>query len=111
MTTKKIGFIGLSRMGLPMSYNLLRAGFDLTVHNRSQGKVQEIAASGAAAARSTSEVAQQCGIVLACLPTSQPPKKFCWARTASRPTQGPARSSWTTAHRWHQPLQGLRRGR
>ena len=40
---EKIGFIGLGRMGLPMSYNLLRAGYDLTVHNRSQEKVRQIA--------------------------------------------------------------------
>ena len=39
----RVGFVGLGRMGLPMSYRLLEAGFDLTVHNRSQGKVQEIA--------------------------------------------------------------------
>ncbi len=68
MTDKKIGFIGLGRMGLPMSYNLLKAGFDLTVHNRSKPKVQEIAAAGATPATSAAEVAQSCDIVLACLP-------------------------------------------
>ena len=36
MTNQKIGFIGLGRMGLPMAYNLLKAGLDLTVHNRSR---------------------------------------------------------------------------
>ena len=66
--TNKIGFIGLGRMGLPMSYNLLKAGFDLTVHNRSQPKVLEIAAAGASAATSTAEITQQCDIILACLP-------------------------------------------
>lgn len=66
--TNKIGFIGLGRMGLPMSYNLLKAGFDLTVHNRSQPKVQEIASAGATAALSTAEITQQCDIILACLP-------------------------------------------
>jgi len=39
MPALKIGFIGLGRMGLPMSYRLLKAGFHLTVHNRSQEKV------------------------------------------------------------------------
>ena len=68
MTNKKIGFIGLGRMGLPMGYNLLKAGLDLTVHNRSQHKVQEIAAAGAATAASSAEVTLQCDIVLACLP-------------------------------------------
>ena len=66
--TEKIGFIGLGRMGLPMSYNLLRAGYDLTVHNRSQEKVRQIADAGATAATSAAEVAATCEIVLACLP-------------------------------------------
>lgn len=68
MNNMKIGFIGLGRMGLPMSYNLLKAGLDLTVHNRSQPKVEEIAAAGATAAASTAEITQQCDIILACLP-------------------------------------------
>ncbi|HCP24127.1 MAG: NAD(P)-dependent oxidoreductase [SAR202 cluster bacterium] len=68
MTNKKIGFIGLGRMGLPMSYNLLNAGYDLTVHNRSQPKVQEIAAKGATVAASTAEITRECDILLACLP-------------------------------------------
>ena len=66
--TKKIGFIGLGRMGLPMSYNLLNAGYDLTVHNRSQEKVRQIADAGATAAASTAEVVASCDVVLACLP-------------------------------------------
>ncbi len=68
MPGTKVGFIGLGRMGLPMAYRLLAAGFDLTVHNRSQGKVQEIAAAGAKAATSVAEVVRESEIVLACLP-------------------------------------------
>ncbi len=64
----KIGFIGLGRMGLPMSYRLLKAGFHLTVHNRSQEKVRQIADSGAHPAKSAAQVTEQCEIVLACLP-------------------------------------------
>lgn len=66
--TEKIGFIGLGRMGLPMAYNLLRAGHNVTVHNRSQEKVRQIADAGATAATSTLEVMAGCDIVLACLP-------------------------------------------
>jgi len=68
MTPLKVGFIGLGRMGLPMSYRLLQAGFDLTVHNRSQGKVQEIAGAGAHAAASAAQVTREADVVLACLP-------------------------------------------
>ena len=66
--TEKIGFIGLGRMGLPMAYNLLHAGYDLTVHNRSQEKVRQIADAGATPAKSAAEVVSGCDIVLACLP-------------------------------------------
>ena len=68
MADLKVGFIGLGRMGLPMCYRLLGAGFDLTIHNRSQGKVREIAASGARPATSAAQVTQESDIVLACLP-------------------------------------------
>lgn len=64
----KVGFIGLGRMGLPMCYRLLRAGFDLTVHNRSQEKVRRITQDGARAAGSVAEVTQDVEVLLACLP-------------------------------------------
>jgi 3-hydroxyisobutyrate dehydrogenase-like beta-hydroxyacid dehydrogenase len=43
----KIGFIGLGRMGSGMAANLLKAGNDVTVYNRTQGKDQELVAQGA----------------------------------------------------------------
>ena len=64
----RVGFIGLGRMGLPMCYRLLQAGFDLTVHNRSQDKVRRISQDGARPARSTAEVTQETEVLLACLP-------------------------------------------
>ena len=64
----KVGFIGLGRMGMPMSRRLLEAGFDLTVHNRSRAKVEEMTSLGAHAASSPSEVTRSSDIVLTCLP-------------------------------------------
>ena len=52
----KVGFIGLGRMGLPMSHRLLGAGFDLTVHNRSQGKVRQLVDAGARPGHSAAEI-------------------------------------------------------
>ena len=45
--SEKIGFIGLGVMGKPMAGHLLKAGHTLTVHNRSRGAVDELAAAGA----------------------------------------------------------------
>jgi 3-hydroxyisobutyrate dehydrogenase len=63
-----VGFIGLGLMGKPMAPNILRAGFPLTVYNRSQGKVAELAAEGAQAAKSPAEVGRGCEFVVSCLP-------------------------------------------
>ena len=53
---------------MPMSKNLLEAGFQLTVHNRSQGNVEEMAGLGATPASSPAEVTQASDIVLTSLP-------------------------------------------
>ena len=54
----KVGFIGLGDMGMTMSQNLLKAGFQLNVHNRSRGKVDDIGRLGAVPAWSPAEVTQ-----------------------------------------------------
>lgn len=64
-----VGFIGLGKMGRPMSLNLLKSGHTLTVHNRSRAVVHELAAQGARPASSPEEVALASDIVLPCLPT------------------------------------------
>jgi 3-hydroxyisobutyrate dehydrogenase-like beta-hydroxyacid dehydrogenase len=46
-----VGFIGLGHMGSAMARNLLKAGHDVTVFNRSQGKVTPLVALGAHEAR------------------------------------------------------------
>ena len=53
----KIGFIGLGIMGKPMSKNLIKAGYELVVYNRSRASVDEVAALGAEAADSPAGVA------------------------------------------------------
>ena len=68
MNKLRLGFIGLGHMGKPMAINLLRAGYPLVVHNRSQGKVQELVSLGAQAANTPQEVAAQCDVVFTNLP-------------------------------------------
>ena len=43
----KVGFIGLGRMGAGMAANLVRAGHEVTVYNRTPGKVQSTASISA----------------------------------------------------------------
>jgi 2-hydroxy-3-oxopropionate reductase len=68
---EKIGFIGLGIMGKPMAKNLMEAGYELVVHNRSPEKAEELAEEGdATAAGSPREVAAACDIVITMLPDS-----------------------------------------
>jgi 2-hydroxy-3-oxopropionate reductase len=68
---EKVGFIGLGIMGRPMAKNLMEAGYELVVHNRSPEKAEELAEEGnATAAGSTREVAEACDIVITMLPDS-----------------------------------------
>ncbi|PYS01487.1 MAG: 2-hydroxy-3-oxopropionate reductase [Acidobacteria bacterium] len=66
----RIGFIGLGIMGMPMARNLMKAGFPLTVHNRSQAKVEDLVKEGARRAASPREVASATDIVITMLPNS-----------------------------------------
>jgi len=60
-----IGFIGLGIMGSAMAANLLKAGFKVTVWNRSQDKSELLAGAGAAIAATPRAVAEQCDIIIA----------------------------------------------
>jgi 2-hydroxy-3-oxopropionate reductase len=70
MSQPRIGFIGLGIMGKPMAHNLLKAGYPLVVHNRSQPPVDELVTAGAAAAWSPREVAHRSDVVITVLPDS-----------------------------------------
>jgi len=63
-----VGFIGLGVMGAAMTRNLIKAGFRLTVHNRSRGKVEELMRDGAQDGGSPAGVARAAEVVLLCLP-------------------------------------------
>jgi len=66
----KIGFIGLGIMGKPMSLNLIKAGYQLVVLDRSPEAVAEALAAGAEGAATPREVAERADIVITMLPNS-----------------------------------------
>ena len=69
--TTKIGFIGLGAMGLPMSSNLQRKGFAVTVFDIDDAKMDSVAALGATKAASIAEASRGQDIVLTVLPATQ----------------------------------------
>jgi 2-hydroxy-3-oxopropionate reductase len=65
-----LGFIGLGLMGKPKAGHLIKAGFEVWLHNRSSAAVDELVAQGGHAAASAQEVAAHADITMTCLPDS-----------------------------------------
>jgi len=63
----RIGFIGLGIMGAGMAANVLRAGFPLTVWNRTRPKTEPLVAAGASVAATPAELAATSDIIITCI--------------------------------------------
>ncbi|MFD0793275.1 NAD(P)-dependent oxidoreductase [Mucilaginibacter litoreus] len=64
MNETKIGWIGLGLMGNPMSQQLLKAGYPLTVYNRNKDKEAGLKEQGASAAATPKELLQQTDVII-----------------------------------------------
>ena len=60
----RVGFIGIGAMGTPMSQNILKAGFPLTVYDRQPTRTAEYGRSGIPVASSCAEVARKSDVVI-----------------------------------------------
>src|ERR671933_1328300 len=68
---EKVGFIGLGIMGRPMAKNLMEAGYEPVLYNRTREKAEELAGDGASTvAESPREVAEGSDIIVTMLPGS-----------------------------------------
>jgi 3-hydroxyisobutyrate dehydrogenase len=63
----KVAFIGMGTMGAAMALNILRAGHEVTVHNRSREREEPVANAGARRAGSPKEAARGADIVITCV--------------------------------------------
>jgi 3-hydroxyisobutyrate dehydrogenase len=68
---KRIGFIGLGLMGSGMTMNILKAGFPLTVWNRTASKTEPLAKAGANVAKTPKEVAEKSDIIISIVTDSK----------------------------------------
>lgn len=64
MSNTTIGWIGLGKMGIPMSGQLIKAGFPVTVFNRSKDKEENLKNMGATIASTPAELIQQTEIII-----------------------------------------------
>ena len=62
-----IAVLGLGTMGAPMAENLIKAGFEVTVQNRTRSKEEPLEALGAARAATPAEAAADAEIILTCV--------------------------------------------
>lgn len=67
MAKEKIGFVGIGIMGKPMALNLLKAGYELTVHNRTKARAEQLLTEGAAWAANPADVANRSDVVIICV--------------------------------------------
>ena len=62
--SERIGFLGLGTMGAPMAANLAKAGFELTVWNRTPSKMEPLLRLGAKAGKGPAHVAAEVDIII-----------------------------------------------
>jgi len=65
---KKVGFIGLGIMGMPMARNLMKAGSDVVVYDCTKAKTEQMVSQGAQKANSPREVAEEAPVVITMVP-------------------------------------------
>jgi 2-hydroxy-3-oxopropionate reductase len=84
----KVGLIGLGLMGRPMGMNLLKAGYSLTVWNRTAARAEALVAAGAKLAHSPAEVAAASDVLITIV--SDPPalEAVLWGGSGSGQNSG-----------------------
>jgi 2-hydroxy-3-oxopropionate reductase len=67
---ERVGFVGTGIMGAPMARNALKAGFNVTVTNRTSARAEPLAKDGAAVVKTPREVAERSDIVVTMVPNT-----------------------------------------
>jgi 3-hydroxyisobutyrate dehydrogenase len=113
-TEAKVALLGLGTMGRGMALNLLKAGFPLTVYNRTRVKAEALAVAGAAVAETPTRAAEGATVVIAMLADDQA-SRAAWlgangALTAMQPGSVVVECS-TLSPDWVSELSGAARDR
>jgi 3-hydroxyisobutyrate dehydrogenase-like beta-hydroxyacid dehydrogenase len=64
-----VGFVGVGKIGLPISENLVKSGFRVLGYRRSS--LADFEKIGGVPAKSPADIGAQCDVVLSCLPSSE----------------------------------------
>jgi 3-hydroxyisobutyrate dehydrogenase-like beta-hydroxyacid dehydrogenase len=79
----KLGLIGLGLMGKPMGMNLLKAGFPLTVWNRTASRADELVTAGAKLAQSPRELAANSEFVISIVSDPAALEEVLWGKNGA----------------------------
>jgi 3-hydroxyisobutyrate dehydrogenase len=63
----RVAFIGLGTMGTHMAHNILKVGYELTVHNRTREREESFVKAGAQRAASPQEAAAKAEVIIICV--------------------------------------------
>lgn len=85
----KIGFIGTGIMGRPMAGHLIKAGYSLTVHNRTPAKAEQLIGAGAVWADTSAEVGASCDILLTNVTDTPDVERVLFGETGAAETLKP----------------------
>jgi len=66
-THQSIAFLGMGLMGVPMTQNLLKAGFSVACYNRTASKTQPVVEAGGTSFESPKEAAKGADVVISCV--------------------------------------------
>ena len=75
-----MGMIGLGVMGMPISINIAKAGFEVIGHDILPQKIETLKANGGKAARSAREVSEKTQVVLTSLPSLTAFEDVVWGK-------------------------------
>lgn len=77
---EKVGFIGLGIMGMPMAANIARAGYPVTVYNRTPGKADALREQGIQAAASPRSLAESCDVIIVMVTGPEAINDLLWGK-------------------------------
>lgn len=91
----KISYLGLGTMGSGMASSLVKAGYELTVWNRSPDNCEPFARNGAHVARTPAEAVRAADLIMYSLSNEDAVEKVVSATTAFSAQPAPVISRWT----------------
>lgn len=89
MSQQRVALLGIGTMGRGMAANLLKAGFPLTVYNRTRDKSEPLAAQGATIADTPADAAKNADVVISILSDDDASRAAWTAENGALATMSP----------------------